>query len=204
MAEIDFYFDCSSPWTYLAFTGIHEIAAQNGATINWKPVLVGGIFNKVNQSVYEQRANPVPAKARYYQKDLADWADYVGIKIGMPPVFPVRAIKCMRGALVALDEDKLVPYAIAVFEAYWGDLKDVSQDDVLKEICVAVGLDPDTFFTRISEPDIKERLIANTNEVMERGGFGSPTMFVGEAMFFGNDRLPLVGHALKNGPANQS
>lgn len=196
MTMIDFYFDCSSPWTYLAFTGIHDIAARNGAEINWKPVLVGGIFNAVNQSVYEQRANPVPVKARYYQKDLADWADYYGIVIGMPPVFPVNAVKCMRGALVALDEGCLVGYARAVFEAYWGELKDISQDDILAPICDRVGLDASAFLARITDDDIKARLRANTDEVIERGGFGSPTIFVGDAMFFGNDRLPLVERAL--------
>lgn len=198
MATIDFYFDCSSPWTWLAFTGIHDIADRNGATINWKPILVGGIFNAVNQSVYEQRANPVPVKARYYQKDLADWADYYGIKIGMPPVFPVNAVKCMRGALVALDEGCLVPYARAVFEAYWGDLKDISQDEVLAAICDEVGLDSTDFLVRITQDAIKARLRANTDEVIERGGFGSPTIFVGTFMFFGNDRLPLVERALTN------
>ncbi len=198
MATIDFYFDCSSPWTWLAFTGIHDIADRNGATINWKPILVGGIFNAVNQSVYEQRANPVPVKARYYQKDLADWADYYGIRIGMPPVFPVNAVKCMRGALVALDEGCLVPYARAVFEAYWGDLKDVSQDEVLTAICEEVGLDSTDFLVRITQDAIKARLRANTDEVIERGGFGSPTIFVGTSMFFGNDRLPLVERALTN------
>lgn len=198
MATIDFYFDCSSPWTYLGFTGIHEIADRNGATINWKPILVGGIFNAVNQSVYEQRANPVPVKARYYQKDLADWADYYGVKIGMPPVFPVNAVKCMRGALVALDESCLVPYARAVFEAYWGDLKDISQDEVLIAICDEVGLDSSRFLARIAQDAIKARLRANTDEVIERGGFGSPTIFVGTSMFFGNDRLPLVERALTN------
>ncbi len=198
MATIDFYFDCSSPWTWLAFTGIHDIADRNGAIINWKPILVGGIFNAVNQSVYEQRANPVPVKARYYQKDLADWADYYGIRIGMPPVFPVNAVKCMRGALVALDEGCLVPYARAVFEAYWGDLKDVSQDEVLTAICEEVGLDSTDFLVRITQDAIKARLRANTDEVIERGGFGSPTIFVGTSMFFGNDRLPLVERALTN------
>lgn len=198
MATIDFYFDCSSPWTYLAFTGIHDIADRNGTSINWKPILVGGIFNAVNQSVYEQRANPVPVKARYYQKDLADWADYYGVKIGMPPVFPVNAVKCMRGALVALDEGCLVPYARAVFEAYWGDLKDISQDEVLTAICREVGLDSADFLARISQDAIKARLRANTDELIERGGFGSPSIFVGSAMFFGNDRLPLVERALTN------
>lgn len=201
MTRIDFYFDCSSPWTYLAFTGIHDIAERNAAEINWKPVLVGGIFNSVNPSVYEQRANPVPVKARYYQKDLADWANYYGIRIGMPPVFPVNAVKSMRGAFVALDEGCLVPYARATFEAYWGDLKDISQDDVLAGICEDVGLDRERFLSCIKSDDIKARLRENTDEVMARGGFGSPTMFVGNAMFFGNDRLLLVDRALKNEPA---
>jgi 2-hydroxychromene-2-carboxylate isomerase len=198
MASLDFYFDCSSPWTYLGFTGIHDIATRNSATINWKPVLVGGIFNAVNQSVYEQRANPVPVKARYYQKDLADWAHYYGIAVGMPPVFPVNAVKSMRGAFVALDEGCLVPYATAVFEAYWGDLKDISRDDVLRDLCVGVGLDPDHYFAQIADDAIKARLRANTDEVIARGGFGSPTIFLDDAMFFGNDRLPLIDRALQD------
>lgn len=195
---LEFYFDCSSPWTYLAYSRVTKIASENGAKIDWKPILVGGVFNAVNDSVYEQRANPHPVKARYYAKDLQDWAKYCGIKIGQPPVFPVRAVAPMRGAIVALDEGKLEPYADATFRTYWSELKDISQPDVLKEICSEAGLDFDDFSQRIGQEDVKDRLRANTEELISRGGFGSPTMFLNTTdMYFGNDRLPLVEAALR-------
>ncbi|MEP0070974.1 2-hydroxychromene-2-carboxylate isomerase [Pyruvatibacter sp.] len=197
-ATLEFFYDCSSPWTYLAFSRVEDVAKRAAATIDWRPVLVGGIFNKVNEAVYEQRANPHPVKGRYYVKDLQDWAKFCGIKIGMPPVFPVRAVDVMRGAIYALDEGKIVDYSRASFETYWGDLKDISQPEILNEICDQVGLDWDGFQAAIVSDDVKGRLRANTEEVIERGGFGSPTMFVNKTdMYFGNDRLELVESALK-------
>ena len=193
MHTIEFFFDCSSPWTYLAFETIQPIAARDDVEVVWRPILVGGIFNSVNPSVYENRANPVPAKARYYQKDLQDWANYVGIGIGQPEVFPVNSVKVMRGALVAIEEGVLVPYARRAFERYWGELTDISQDEEVRGIAEAAGLEVEGFFEKISNQAYKDRLKANTRECMERGGFGSPTMFVdGEDMYFGNDRIPLV------------
>ncbi len=195
MATLDFYYDCSSPWTYLAFHRIEDVAQD--AELVWKPILVGGVFNSINPSVYESRANPVPAKAAYSAKDLQNWASYYGITIGMPPVFPVNSVKAMRGALVALEQGVVSEYSRRVFETYWGDLRDISQDDVLLEIVRDVGLDADTFLSDIARPETKAKLRENTDELIARGGFGSPTMFVGEEMFFGNDRLELVEHALR-------
>jgi 2-hydroxychromene-2-carboxylate isomerase len=130
---------------------------------------------------------------------LADWARLYGLRIGMPPsVFPVNSVKCMRGAFVAMERDRLVPYATAVFEAYWGEDRDISRDAVIEGVLARVGLDRDDFFARIGEPACKERLKANTDELIARGGFGSPTIFVdGTDMYFGNDRLPLVRAALQ-------
>ena len=194
---IEFFFDCSSPWTYLAFHNIQPLAAEFGASITWRPILVGGIFNTINPSVYEGRAHPVPAKARYSGKDLQDWARVAGLKIKMPPsVFPVNSVKAMRMCLVL--GDKLVPFATTVFETYWGDDQDISQDTVLRETCARVGLDADALLATQAADEIKAQLRANTDEVMARGGFGSPTIFVGGAdMYFGNDRLPLVRAALE-------
>ena len=184
----------------MAFTRIHDVIKRTRADIVWKPILVGGVFNEVNQDVYERRAKPDVRKARYYAKDLEDWARFTGVEIGRPPVFPVNSVKAMRGALIALDDGKLVPYATAVFQTYWGDLEDISQPEVLKPILARVGYDPDDFLKRIEEPALKARLRANTEELIARGGFGSPTMFVdGEDMYFGNDRLPLVEAALVRG-----
>jgi 2-hydroxychromene-2-carboxylate isomerase len=197
LATLEFFFDCSSPWTYLAFTRIHVVAERAGLEINWKPILVGGVFNAVNQDVYERRANPDPRKASYYEKDLQDWARLCGIRVGKPPVFPVRAVSMMRCALAAQEKGKLPVFAKAAFEAYWGALQDVSRPDVLAAVCRVAGLNPDAILARSQTEEIKDRLRENTEELVARGGFGSPTIFInGTDMYFGNDRLPLVEAAL--------
>lgn len=200
---IEFFFDCSSPWTYLAFHNIQPLAKEFGAEIAWRPILVGGIFNSVNPSVYESRKTPVPAKARYTKKDLGDWARVAGLNIKMPPtVFPVNSVKAMRGCIWLGDTKAMLPFATAVFEAYWGDDKDISQDAVLTEICQKAGVDPDAFFKGIADQAVKDQLKANTDEVMARGGFGSPTIYVNKTdMYFGNDRLPLIRDALQRAKA---
>ncbi len=198
MARLEFFFDCSSPWTYLAFHRIEDICRESRAELVWRPILVGGVFNSVNSSVYEQRSNPVPAKARYYAKDLRDWARSYGLRIGQPPVFPVNSVKAMRGAFFALERGVLPGYVRGVFEAYWGDLQDISQDAVLEPIATRAGLPAGEFFARIASQEYKARLRENTDELIARGGFGSPTMFVnGSDMYFGNDRLELVREALE-------
>ncbi|MDJ0786808.1 MAG: 2-hydroxychromene-2-carboxylate isomerase [Myxococcota bacterium] len=197
MARLEFFYDCGSPWTYLAFHRIEEVARSAGAELVWKPILVGGVFNAVNDSVYEQRANPNPRKGKYWAKDLQDWARYEGIRIGWPSVFPVNSVGAMRGALVAQDAGCLPAWSRAVFEAYWGDDRDISRPEVLGELAKQVGLDAEDLLARIQTSDVKARLRANTEELIERGGFGSPTMFVdGSDMYFGNDRIPLVAAAL--------
>ena len=197
MPRLEFFFDCSSPWTYLAFSKIEGLCSEAGAELVWRPILVGGVFNSVNPSVYEQRAKPVPLKARYYAKDLRDWTRHYGLRIGQPPVFPVNSVKAMRGAIWANERSMLPPYARAVFETYWGDLEDISQDAVLEKVVARVGLPRDEYFKAIADARYKDALRANTDELMARGGFGSPTMFVdGSDMYFGNDRLELVRAAL--------
>jgi 2-hydroxychromene-2-carboxylate isomerase len=195
--QLDFYFDCSSPWTYLAFHAVQPLAAELSVQVAWKPILVGGVFNTVNRTVYESRANPNPLKQKYMVKDLADWSRLYGLKIVFPPtVFPVNSVRCMRGALMALGQDRLVPYATAAFEAYWNNDRDLSTDEVLSDIAEKAGPERHYFFAGIESDSCKARLRANTEELVARGGFGSPTMFVGESMFFGNDRLSLVKAAL--------
>jgi 2-hydroxychromene-2-carboxylate isomerase len=196
--RLDFYFDCSSPWTYLAFHAVQPLVAELRAEIAWKPILVGGVFNTVNRTVYDNRANPNPLKQAYMLKDLADWAKLYGLKIIFPPtVFPVNSVKCMRGAFVALEQGKLVAYATAAFEAYWSDDRDLSKEEVLADIAAKAGLERQRFFTGIETDACKAKLRGNTEELIARGGFGSPTMFVGSSMFFGNDRMPLVKAALE-------
>ena len=198
---IEFFFDCSSPWTYLAFHNIQPLAKEVNVDISWRPILVGGIFNTINPSVYASRETPVPAKARYMKKDLGDWARSSGLAIKMPPtVFPVNSVKAMRGCIWLLHEqpENMVPFARNVFEIYWGEDQDISKDDVLTEICKRTGLDPAPFFAGIAEQAIKDELKLNTDEVMARGGFGSPTIYLDKTdMYFGNDRMPLIREALQ-------
>ena len=194
---IEFFFDCSSPWTYLAFHNIQPLAREFGAEISWRPILVGGVFNSVNPSVYASRDTPVLPKAGYMKKDLADWARSAGLAIKMPPtVFPVNSVKAMRGCIYLGQE--MLPFARAVFEAYWGDDEDISKDEVLTDICEGIGIDPTQFFAAINSQAIKDQLKANTDEVIARGGFGSPTIFLDKTdMYFGNDRLPLIREVLQ-------
>jgi 2-hydroxychromene-2-carboxylate isomerase len=199
MHKLDFYFDCSSPWTYLAFERVQTLFTLGELEVQWKPILVGGVFNTVNPAVYENRANPVPAKSAYQSKDLQDWARAVGIEIGQPPVFPVNSVKAMRGAFFALDNGVLVPYARAVFKRYWTDLADISQDKELCAIASSIGLDADEYFAAITTQSYKDRLRDTTDELISRGGFGSPTMFLDDDdMYFGNDRLELVRARVAN------
>ena len=198
MSDIECFFDCSSPWTYLCFHNLQPMAEELGAQVRWRPILVGGVFNAVNPSVYATRANPVPVKARYQLKNLQDWARLAGLRIVFPPtVFPVNSVKAMRGCLLLEPEGKLVAFARAAFEAYFGEDRDISQDTVLADLCARVGVDAQRFLDGIARPAIKEQLKANTEELIRRGGFGSPTLFVrGDDMYFGNDALPLVRAAL--------
>jgi len=198
---IEFFFDCSSPWTYLGFHNIQPLAAELAATIRWRPILVGGIFNSVNPSVYASREHPVPAKQTYQLKDMQDWARHSGLAIRFPPtVFPVNSVKAMRGCVLLEPQGKLVPFAQAVFEAYWRDDRDISNDTVLKDACERAGVAAAAFFAGIAGQKIKDQLKANTDELIRRGGFGSPTLFVGgDDMYFGNDRLPLVREASLRG-----
>ena len=193
---IEFFFDCSSPWTYLAFHNIQPLAKEFGEEIIWRPILVGGIFNTINPSVYASREHPVEAKVAYQKKDIADWARSAGLIIKMrPTVFPVNSVKAMRGCIWLGNE--MLPFARAVFEAYWGEDQDISQDAVLAEACRRVGVDAQKLFAGIAQQATKDQLKANTDEVMARGGFGSPTIFLDRTdMYFGNDRLPLVHVAL--------
>jgi 2-hydroxychromene-2-carboxylate isomerase len=198
MARLEFFYDYSSPWTYLAFTRIEELCRRHDTELVWRPILVGGIFNTVNPSVYEARQHPVPAKVRYSAKDLRDWARLYDVALKFPPtVFPVNSVKALRGALVALERGCIGPYSERVFRAYFGEDRDISQDEVLRTIVADVGLDPQAYFTAIVDPAYKDRVRANTDECVRRGGFGSPTMFVGDDMYFGNDRLVLVEAALR-------
>ena len=193
---IEFYFDCSSPWTYLAFSEILALSKRQDIKVFWKPILVGGVFNSVNQDVYEFRKKPNPLKLSYSNDDLNLWSKIRGISISFPEVFPVNSVKAMRGCLYANNENKLAEFADNVFQAYWSEGKDISQEELLLGIAKNSNLNTAEFKKFITSQEAKDLLIQNTDELIERGGFGSPTFFYKEKMFFGNDRLHLLEKAI--------
>ena len=198
-SKIEFFYDCSSPWTYLAFVEVEKLVTRHKLDLIWKPILVGGIFNTINPSVYETRANPVKAKQQYSNKDMKDWSDIRGIEINWPLIFPVNSVRAMRGGFYAIDKEKISEYNSKVFFAYWKEGKDISKKEVLIEIILSLGFSTEAFFNFIELDSTKELLKASTQELVDRGGFGSPTIFLNKTnMFFGNDRLDLLEKILKN------
>lgn len=201
--ELEFFYDCSSPWTYFAFTRIIPMMEQLELPIRWRPMLVGGVFNAVNQGLYAAREamfndthNP---RLQYYVKDMQDWARLCGVRADMPAGHPISSVKAMRGAFYAQEQGELIAYSRAVFETYWASATpDIASDAVLAAICARVALDTEGFFTAITSQRYKDLLRQNTDELIARGGYGSPTMFInGDDMYFGNDRLPLVEFRLR-------
>ena len=197
MKNIEYFFDCSSPWTYLSFRGILELRDKKDFEIIWKPILVGGIFNSINPSVYESRKNPVEEKLKYSQKDLKDWANLRNLEINWPTIFPINSVKAMRGAFHFIEKNNLEDYLESVFSGYWTHGKDISNIDTLLKIVEKLGEDQEQYLEVVNSEEAKQKLIENTRELMERGGFGSPTFFInGDDMYFGNDRIQLLENIL--------
>lgn len=198
---LEFFFDCSSPWTYLAFERVQPLAAEFGVAIDWRPILVGGIFNAVNPGVEFFKARDyMPArKIEYLLKDMQDWAKATDLTIAFPPrCHPVNSVKVMRACLVLQPMGKLVPFARAAFRAYFGEERLLSDDAVVADLARAVDVDPDWLAERIAELAVKDALRANTDEAIARGAFGSPTYYLdGTDMYFGVDRLMLLRLAME-------
>ena len=201
--KIEYFFDCSSPWTYLAFKGITDLSKKKDFELIWKPILVGGIFNTTNPSVYEARNNPNPIKEKinYYFEDLKDWSNFRSIIINhdgfgegfSPEVFPVNSVKAMRGAFMFLDQGNIKNYVNSIFYAYWTDGLDISLEENLIKIVENLDINPNKFLNFLQQQDTKDRLKDNTQELVDRGGFGSPTFFLNEhKMYFGQDRILLI------------
>ncbi|MCX2981090.1 2-hydroxychromene-2-carboxylate isomerase [Halieaceae bacterium IMCC14734] len=201
MPKLEFFYDCSSPWTYLAFAGIRPMAAELGIDIEWRPILVGGVFNAVNPDLYAAREKIFQNKPRIEQMmiDLGEWAEYRDIRINWPSFhLQVNSVKMMRGCLVALENDIGEAFSERLFRGYWSDHQDVSGADILADIAAELGMSRDKFLMELDSEAIKLKLRENTEEVISRGGYGSPTMFIDtDHMYFGNDRLPLIEHRLR-------
>lgn len=197
--RIEFFFDLSSPWTCLAFHNLPGVLERTGATARYRPVLVGGVFNAVNPAVYAAREQADNRRMAHSWKVLKDWARLAGVPMNFPSQWhPAKSVQAMRFA-AALEDDQaaLVRFARAAFTSYFDRQENLDDPDVLEAVAEAEGLDGAAIRAAAASDPVKARLRANTDEVVARGGYGSPTIFVdGTDMYFGNDQLPLVEAAL--------
>lgn len=188
---VEFFFDIGSPYSYLAATQLTALSERTGAHIRWRPFLLGGVFKASGNDMPAR----VAAKASYMLQDLSRWATLYDVPFDFPPIFPLNTLRTQRVLAAVgkhLGEAAADDAALALFEAYWVRGKDVSQDDVIRLALDAIGLDASALLSAADSPEVKDALRASTEEAVARGAFGAPTMFVGDAMFFGNDRLPLL------------
>jgi 2-hydroxychromene-2-carboxylate isomerase len=192
-ARVEFFFDFGSPTTYLAWTQLPKIAAECGATIEWRPMLLGGVFKATGN------ASPVtvPAKGRWMGEDIARWAERYGVPFAFNPHFPINTLTLMRGAvgMQLRRPADFARYVEAIFRAMWVEPRNLGEPEVLAQTLAEAGFDAG-FTEIVADPAVKAALIANTEEAVRRGVFGAPTMFVGGQMFFGQDRLEFVREAL--------
>jgi len=185
-ATIEFFFDISSPYSYLAATQIDGVGARLGVPVTWRPFLLGGVFKAVGN----QPPATLPARGRYMLADLHRWAAAYEVPFSFPSTFPMNTLLAMR-ALTALEPAQRPDATLALYRAYWGDDRDLTRPEVLADI---IGEMP---VARAVTPEVKGALRATTEEAVARGAFGAPTIFVGDKMFFGNDRLHFVVAAVR-------
>lgn len=198
--RVEFFYDLSSPWTCLAFHNLPAVLERCGVSAIYRPVLVGGIFNAVNSAVYAARDNNDSPRMQHSWKVLKDWARLAGVAMHFPSQYhPAKSVQAMRFA-TALEDDQsaLLKFSTAAFTAYFDRQENLDDPEVLVAAANSVGVDGEELRLAASSDAVKARLRANTEEVVARGGYGSPTIFVdGSDMYFGNDQLPLVEAALK-------
>jgi 2-hydroxychromene-2-carboxylate isomerase len=190
---IEFFWEPGSPYTYLAATQIERVAAETGASVRWKPFLLGKVFEARGTKLPAS----IPAKAAYMFKDLARWSQVYQVPVTMPKVFPVHSLLASRAAIAAAQLGHEASAALAILGAYWGEGHDISQAEVLAAAFAKAGLDGAAILARAQDQSVKDQLKENTETAIQRGVFGAPTMFVGDAMFWGNDRLDLLKLALQ-------
>jgi 2-hydroxychromene-2-carboxylate isomerase len=192
---VEFYFDVGSPASYLAWTQLPKIVQQARSEVEYRPFLLGGVFQATgNRSPME-----VPAKGQYMQDDLQRYAQRYGVPFRHNPHFPINTLMLMRGALglQMREPDRMVPYVDAVFRAIWVDAKNMNDPAVVGAVLQQAGLAPEKLLALTADPAVKDQLKVVTQEAVARGVFGAPTFFVGDQMFWGQDRLEFVKEALQ-------
>jgi len=188
--EIEFIFDCASPNAYLAQKALHGLLERTGATVRYTPCLLGGIFKATGNQAPMISYGGIPNKSAYHQLEFKRFIDRHGLtKFNFNPDFPINTLLMMRGAIVAEDEGQLDPYVDAMLHHMWEAPKKMDDPAIAANALSASGFDGEALLARTQEPEIKARLIANTEKAVARGAFGIPTFFIGEEMFFGKERF---------------
>jgi 2-hydroxychromene-2-carboxylate isomerase len=188
--EIELFFDIGSSYSYLAATQMADVATRTSTPVRWRPFLLGAVFKATGNDLPAR----IPAKARWMFGDMQAWAAHYKIPFKMPSRFPMVTLRTQRflAGIERTHADKVAPVALSLFTAYWGEDQDPTSDAVLGAAARAVGLDVEATIAAIDQQDTKDHLRATTDEAVRRGAFGAPSMFVGDVMFWGNDRLPLL------------
>lgn len=195
--QVEFYFDVVSPYSYLAYGQVERICREAGAELVLRPMLLGAVHNAVGITAPIQ----VRSKASYQLRDIQRWAEYYELPIRFPEPFPFRTLKTMRAAMAG---EEVEPFVREAFALYWEEggapkgLEEADEDEPIREVACRIGRDPEEVLERAASGEAKEALKGATTEALERGVFGAPTFFVGDEMFWGNDRLFFVEAALKD------
>lgn len=196
-SDLEFFFDYGSPFSYIANSQLPEVARRTGCRVVYQPMLLGAVFKATgNRSPV---AEPVEAKRRHFGVDMARWVAHYGIPFASNPHFPINTVKLMRHAHAARRAGVFDAFHAAVFPAFWAEGLDLGDDAVIADVIARAGLDAPALAASASDPDVKESLRATTDDAISRGAFGAPTFFLGDEMYFGNDRLVLVEAALGRG-----
>jgi 2-hydroxychromene-2-carboxylate isomerase len=195
--QVEFFFDVGSPASYLAWTQLPALCSAAGATLVCRPMLLGGVF----QATGNVSPVTVPAKGRYTMADLARFAARYRVPLVHNPHFPIVTLTLMRAAVGAQMRlpDRFDDFLRAVFKAIWVDALNLNDPSVAMQVLARAGFDPAQILALAGDADVKAALRATTDEAVARGVFGAPTMFVGDRMFFGQDRLDFVREALAAG-----
>ena len=188
MKKIDFYFDISSPYSYLAHEQIKRFEKENKIKVNYMPILLGGIHQLAN--ITAPGLNP--SRAKHMIKDLKICADWFKVKFQFNRYFPLKTVNIMRGALVAEKEGFLNNYVDQFYKAAWVDSLNLNDGKILERFIKNMDINPKSFIEKLSDQKIKDDLKIKTNNAFKKGVFGAPTFFVGSKMFFGQDRLEFV------------
>ena len=191
---IDFYFDFGSPTAYLAHNRLQQLKTQYGCTIDYKPVLLGGLFKASGN----MSPVTVPAKGKYMMtQDLPRFAALYQVPLTVNPHFPINTLNLMRGAVATLGQDYFDNYVEAVYDAIWVNGDNMGDLDVVANVLSDAELNAQKIIAATQDADVKATLISNTEAAVARGCFGAPTMFIGNDMFFGQDRSQFIEMALQ-------